>query len=82
MGSNFTTLPMRPRTSALPDRFTAALSARNSRSNLPRSASCAVSTISAKLVPELHMRLRMAPGRDVLAGLVHEGAETHQPFLL
>ena len=52
MGSNFTTLPMRPRTSALPDRFTAALSARNSRSNLPRSASCAVSTISAKLVPD------------------------------
>src|SRR5438445_297365 len=52
MGSNFTTLPMRPRASALPMRLTAAVSARNRRSNLPRSASSATSAISAKLVPE------------------------------
>ena len=80
MGSNFTTLPMRPRASALPDRLTAALSARNSRSNLPRSASLRHLDRLGEAGARLHMRLGMAPGGDVLAGLVHEGPETHHAF--
>jgi hypothetical protein len=28
----------------------------------------------------MHMRLRVTPGRDVLARLVHEGPETHHAF--
>ena len=30
----------------------------------------------------LHVSLGMTPGRDMLAGLVHEGPETHHPLLL
>ena len=52
IGSNFTSLPMRPRDSGEPNTLTAALSARKNRSNFPRSAVRATSAAWAKLVPD------------------------------